>query len=527
MSVMSDVPGSTTPARGDRAFGRLHPGLAGRWSGAPRTADPAGTAPVGTAPVEAMPIETVTLGKVGDFLEIDFRRLFVWLRRGLLGSVLLGVVGAGLGGAYAVLSKPKYTVSTDILIDPSNLQVVPTDLYAQPAQADNQLRTAGSKLRVLTSGNVLARVVDELDLANDKEFYDPSPGGFSLSKLLGGGAASTTTAKTDPKIAALGALEGDVSTKADDNSYVAEMSVSAQSPDKAIQISNAIVQAFQDELAKAEADGAGRAAAALDDRLNGLKSAVETAEQKVEAYKQQNNLLSTNGQLVSSQTMSALNGELVTAQSHVIDAQAAYDAVLAAGRNATPSDSAAATALSALRDKADTLRQQLDSESMVFGPRHPTILRLAAQYNAANAQLTAEIARVVSGARSTLDQAKAALAALQAKQKSLTSGVFADNAAQVGLNELQRDADSKTAIYQSFLARAQQITQSEQIDTTNVRVISTAVPPADRSWPPRPALMIGVGGVLGFVFGLLLAVVFGVRRDMRQAPRRADAAIAG
>ncbi len=184
---------------------------------------------------------------------------------------------------------------------------------------------------MLTSGNVLARVVDELDLANDKEFYDPSPGGFSLSKLLGGGgAASTTTAKTDPKIAALGALEGDVSTKADDNSYVAEMSVSAQSPDKAIQISNAIVQAFQDELAKAEADGAGRAAAALDDRLNGLKSAVETAEQKVEAYKQQNNLLPTNGQLVSSQTMSALNGELVTAQSHVIDAQAAYDAVAAA-----------------------------------------------------------------------------------------------------------------------------------------------------------------------------------------------------
>ena len=386
---------------------------------------------------------------------------------------------------------------------------------------------------MLTSGNVLARVVDELDLANDKEFYDPNPGGFSLSKLLGVRLDDDQLPpRRTPRPPRFGALEpADVSTKADDTSYVAEMSVSwRKAPTRPSRSPTPSSRLFQDEARQ------GRRRMALAVQRGGARRPPERPQERCRNRRAEGRGLQAAEQSAVDQRPAREQPDDERAQrrtrhravARFIDAQAAYDAVLAAGRNATPSDTAAATALSALRDKADTLRQQLDSESMVFGPRHPTILRLQAQYSVANAQVTAGIARVVSGARSTLEQAKAAVTALQAKQKSLTTGVFADNAAQVGLAELQRDADAKTAIYQSFLSRAQQITQSEQIDTTNVRVISTAVPPPDRSWPPRPALMIGVGGVAGFVFGLFLAIVFGVRRDMRQAPRRAaDAAIAG
>ena len=63
MSVVSDQQDHRLPRSGARAFARLdtsetrHP-LA-------LAADPAST--------------TVTLGKIGDFLEVDFRRLFAWL----------------------------------------------------------------------------------------------------------------------------------------------------------------------------------------------------------------------------------------------------------------------------------------------------------------------------------------------------------------------------------------------------------------------------------------------------------------
>ena len=465
--------------------------------------------------------ETVTLNKIGAFLELDFGRLFSWLRAGLFVAACLAVIGALAGGAFGVLAKPQFTVSSDILINPAKLQVVPNDLYADSGQTDGQILDAASDLRVLTSRNVLARVVDELDLANDKEFYDPKPG-FSLSGLFGGGAAPVAV---DPKVAALGALSDKVHTTADAKSYVATLTVTAGTSDKAIKISDAIFAAFQDELAKAEADGASRTAAALNDRLNQLKNDVQTAEEKVEDYKRANNLLSTDtGTLVSTQTMTQLNQQVVDAQAKVVAAQSAYDSLVAAGRNATTPDTEASTALAALRTNAGSLQQQLDSESRVYGPKHPTIVKLTAELAVVNGQLDAEIARITQSAKATLDQAKASLAALTSKSDSLQSGVYADNDAMVTLRQLERDATAKSTVYGGFLARAKQVAEQEQIDTSNVRVISPALPADARSYPPRTVLLVILGAIGGFALGLMLAVVFGIARDLRRPSSRRAAA---
>lgn len=505
MSILSDLPKASEPTSGARAFARLNSDQPVTRIAVARAEAPA-----------AEPVTTVTLDKIGDFLELDFRRLFTWLRKGLVVIIAFSVTGVLIGGAYGVLSKPRYTVGTDILIDPANLQVVPDDLYASPGQVDSQLLSAGSKLRVLTSRNVLARVVADLDLVNDTEFYDARPG-FSLSALLGGGTAAQTV---PPEVTALSALAQRISTTADEKSFVATLQVSADSTDKAIVISEAIVRAFQAELADAEADGANRAAAAIDDRLAELKSGVQAAEEKVEAYKRGNNLSASGGQLVSTQTMTQLNAQVVDAQSRVIAAQSAYDTLVSAGADASAAGTGASASFTALRDKANALQQELSAQSIVYGPRHPTIVALQAQVDAANGQMQAELDRVINSAQATLTEAKASLAALQSSAADLEGEVFSDNASQVALRELERDAASKTAIYESFLSRARQMTEREQIDTTNVRVISTAVPPPARSWPPRTVIVMAIGGVAGLALGMLLAMGLGMARDMRRPPAR-------
>jgi uncharacterized protein involved in exopolysaccharide biosynthesis len=464
--------------------------------------------------------KTVTLDKIGDFLELDFGRLFVWLRNGLLIATVLGATGGVLGLGFAVLTKPRFTVTTDVLIDPANLQVVEGDLYSQPGQVDGQLLIAGSKLRVLTSRNVLERVVNDLHLTEDTEFYDPNPG-FTLPGLPSGEGSE---AKLDPKVIALRNLTQRVSAVADEKSFVASLLVSSESTDKAIRISEAMIQAFQSELAAAESEGAARAAASLDDRLDQLKRDVQVAEERVQAFRRDNNLAASgNGELVSTQTMSALNSQLVEAQARLIAAQTAYDAIRADGPNASPTGTSAATALAALRDKAAALQQELTAQAMVYGPRHPTIVRLEAELSAVQRQVNTEVDRVVSTAKSTLDEAKASLAALTAQTENLTGDVFTDNQLQVQLRELERDAASKTAIYESFLSRARQITEQEQIDTTNVRVISTAVPPPGRSWPPRTVVVIAMGAFAGFFLGMMVAVGLGIWRDLRRPPLRRSA----
>lgn len=505
---MVDIASPSPHRSGTHAYARL--GGEPAWSpSAPANSTQAPGAPT-----------TVTLDKIGDFLELDFGRLFVWLRNGLLLSTVLAGTGAVAGGAYAVLSKPRFTVTTDIMIDPANLQVVEGDLFSQPGQVDSQLLIAGSKLRVLTSRNVLARVVEDLNLVDDPEFVDRTAPLFALPSLFGGAASAS---EDDPAVTALRALSERVSTKADEKSFVASLQVSAEDTEKAIAISDGIVEAFRNELAEAEADGASRAAASLDSRLEALKADVQTAEERVEQFRRDNNLAaSSDGQLVSTQTMNALNTQVVEAQAKVIAAQTNYDTLVAAGADANPSVGNT-TSLQALRDRAGALQQTLLAQSMTLGPRHPTIVGLTAELGAVQTQIRAEVDRAVASAKTALSEAQANLDALTAETANLTSAVFTDNDLQVQLRELERDAVSKTAIYESFLSRARQITEREQIDTTNVRVISTAVPPPGRSWPPRTVLVIGMGAIAGLLLGMGLAVAVGIWRDMRKpsAPRAA------
>ena len=526
MSDIADRPDASARS-GARAFARLDTSMIGMRRPANEftaRATPAAEAAPAAAVEREVPVETVTLGKIGDFLELDFGRLFTWLRRGMLLGLVLAVIGGVAGGVYAIVATPKYTVSTDILIDPANLQALPDDLYQQPGQVDNALLNAGSKFRVMTSRNVLSRVVDELDLTADKEFYDPTPG-FSLGSLLPG---SGDKAPSDPKLSALAALSGKVTAKADEKSFVATLFVASESSEKSIRISDAIVRSFQAELATAESDGASRTADSLSNRLNELKASVKDAEEKVEAYKRANNLAASSGELVNNQTLTQLNAQVVTAQAAVIAAQSAYDELRASGASVNTASTQASASIVSLRSQVAGLKSQLDSQSTIYGPRHPTIVKLNTELAAAQAELSAELGRIVSAAKVTLDEAKSGLQALTDKADALKTNVFSDNEALVALRELERDAASKTTIYEAFLGRAKQVAEREQIDTTNVRVISTAVPPPARSWPPRSVVMVGAGAAGGFVLAMLISVVLGMRRDLKNAPaaRRGDAAVA-
>ncbi|MGK9051414.1 GumC family protein [Xaviernesmea oryzae] len=462
------------------------------------------------AEAPAAAAETVTLDKIASFMELDLRRVFVWLKTGIRLAIVLALLGAVAAAGYGIVSPPRYTVTTDVLIDPANLQVVNNDLFAAPGQVDAQLLSLGSRIRVMTSGNVLSRVVKELKLYEDPEFYKPPSAGFFT--FLRRGEAS----KPNPELAALKALRPKVSISTDERSFIASLSVSAQTTEKAITISKAIVGAFQSELAAADAEGANRAASALDNRLEELRRDVLAAEERIEAYKRDHNLSTgENGQLVSSQTISQLNSQIVAARSRVIDAQVTYNALQKAGSTPVGSQVAVSPALAELLQRAGAMQQQFDDQRVVFGERHPSIVRLRAQLSSIREQVKVELERAASAAKSELDKANAALSELTARMAEVEGSIFNDNQSQIELRELQRDASSKAAIYESFLSRARQITEREQINTNNIRVISGALPPAGRSWPPSTAVLLIMGAIAGFILGLGLAVVRGIIADLR------------
>ncbi len=495
MTAVSDIPERAAAKASMRAYARL--GNDNHDSGPPSSAEVAQDA--------------ITLEKVGDFLELDLRRVRVWLRSGLLIIAILALVGAVGGALYSALSKPRYTVTTDVLIDPADLQLFDDKLFATKGQVDNALLVTGSKVRILTSRNVLKRVVTDLDLGDDPEFYDPNA--FDLKSLFG-----ASKSLGDPEAGAAASLATHIVTQIDDKSFVTSLSVSSESTDKAIAISAAMIQAFKDELAATEADGAARAAVALDQRLTLLRADVQAAEQRVEAFKRDNNLSSSNGELVASQSLTQLNVDLVTAQTRAAAAQADYKALLAGDANARP-DAAISATLTSLRDKAGAVQQELSSESMIYGPLHPRVVSLKGELAVVKSQIQNELARTIAVAKGEADQTAAVVTALTAKMGTLSTDNFSDGDLQVKLRELEREAAAKTSVYENFLSRQGQVTQLEQISTTNVRTISTAVPPPGRAWPPGAVVMAIIGAIGGTLAGIALAIALGLFKDLRGTRR--------
>lgn len=444
-----------------------------------------------------------------DYLQIDLPRLFAWLRAGLRWILLGALVGLLLGAACGLLTKPRYTVTTDILMDPAGLRIVSDDLFRQnELQRDSQLLNVESKRQTLVSRSVLLRVVAALGLRDDPEFVPPPS---FLSSLHWGGSAAGP-AQT-PDIVALDSLTRRLTARRDEVSFVITMSVWSESAEKAIRISNAILAAFKEELVASDSQGAGRTAEALTSRIDDLRSEVNAAEAAVEVFRRESGLNSSQGELISSRAMSQINDQLVSARQRLIAAQSRYGEMTA--NNGSDNAAIQSSTMAALRTHYAVLKYQADAEGLTYGPRHPSLAKLQRELGGLQSEIEAEKGRLVEAARNEVEQAKTVVASLESEVSTVSSGVFSDKDAQIRLRELTREAEAKTAVYEAFLVRSREITERQQLDTTNIRVISPPVMPKSRSWPPPTVLLAGFGGIAGLVLGVIATLVFGIVSDLQ------------
>jgi uncharacterized protein involved in exopolysaccharide biosynthesis len=462
--------------------------------------------------IEAWPVAPRT----NHAVTLDLANTLHWLGRRRWLILLLAIIGAIAGSAFVSLSKAVYTVTADLLVDPSNLRVMSNDLFTESQQRDTQLLDAESKLRILTSGNVLARVVADLKLDQDPEFAgDGSTPG--LMQLLG---AARPSEKGDPVLGALRGLAKRVKATREERSFVVTVSVWTEAAAKSVRVADALVNAFQGELAKAEADDAARTAAGLSDRLDGLRASAEAADQAVETFKREHGLQSSSGELVSTHIADQINAKVVDGQNRLILAESRYKQLTSDNANgALNANSLQSDTMTELRARYALVKSQVEAQSAVLAQNHPTLIGLRAQLQTIERQISEETARIVQAAKTELDEARASLASLEGEADRIKTTVFADKQSQAELRELERDAEAKAAIYQTFLTRERQVSERQQLNTTNVRVISPPLPPQQRSWPPRMAVVMAAGGFLGLVFGGLLAICLGVIGELRRAER--------
>lgn len=412
-----------------------------------------------------------------------------WVRRFWFVAVALAILGGAVGFLAGNIIPPRYTSYSDILLDPNDLQLVADDLYSRNLPGDAQLIDVESKMRILSSISVLGRVVDELNLAEDPDFADPADTG------------------SDNRLAAIRTLADRVRVSREERSYVVTASVWARTPALSAALTNALVNAFLVELADADSEGARNASDALNERLTELRNDAAAAESAVVDYRRANNLpMSSDGQL-STQSAVQINTQVDTAREALIAAEARYAALSSGTASAAAQET---ETLAQLRREYAVAKQKADALAATMGPRHPSLTTARAEQVALQGEIDAEVARTVETARTDLQRARDVFDQLSNAAGTQLGNVFTDEQAQLELRQLERTAASSVAIYEAYLTRAQQVAERSQLNTSKVRVISPAVEPIARSYPPR-TLMLAIGGFVGgLLLGLALAAALGL-----------------
>src|SRR6185312_190492 len=217
--------------------------------------------------------------------DTDLGSFLLILRRNfgkILAATLLSLI---LAGFYLAIAKPMYTTSASLFIDPRNRKVV-TDEVAQGGYGTD-LALVESQASIITSDEVLKRVVDKMHLAGDPD-YAPAYGQGLLSKIKG--LVIKRTAPTDQATLAL-------------KPYVVDLEVTASTPAKAAGVAQGVLNAYLADQTAAKSDQAKHANALIDARLGELREQVRAAETRSDDYKRSNKLLTSEGGAVTEQQL--------------------------------------------------------------------------------------------------------------------------------------------------------------------------------------------------------------------------------
>ena len=232
---------------------------------------------------------------------------------------------------------------------------------------------------------------------------------------------------------------------------------------------------------------------------------MKTAETAVEDYRAENNLVVSTGQLVSDQEINQTTAQLASADSRVSSLKAQLDQLRRQpGGEGTP-EAMASGAMVRLRDRESGIVEKLASAEKQLGPLHPEIGSLRQSLADVRALIAREAQRLRQAAEADYARAVDDDRALRARLDTMKTRSLADDKTDVRLRELQRQADAARSIYQSFLVRAKETLEAANVDTTNARVITRALPPLQKSWPPTSLLLLGAG-LGGLCFGAAGAI---------------------
>ncbi len=435
----------------------------------------------------------------------DFGGFLGILARRVPSIALITALSTAAALAYLATASPVYTATTSLFIDPRTRAVVPQEVVVGNLGSDQAL--VESQVAIIGSDGVLRRVVKAMALDKDPEFApEPSYGLLSRLKAL----IIKRPEAADAETRAILSLSDNLKVKRAQKTYVVDIEVASSSPVKAARLSEAVVAAYLEDQSAAKSDDARRANKLIDSRLGELRTQLRKAETRIDEFKKANKILTSEGGLVTEQQLTKLNGELITARAVAAESKARFEQVTVALANGgSPEflpDAIRSGLVQRLREQYTQVARREAALSTQLQGRHPVLIEVRSQLEEMRNQINAELKRISTSAKSESQIAENRVAELQRTLDRAKEDVSRTNTAQIRLRELEQEAAASRDLLNTFLARAKQTQEQQNLAVSEARIISPASVPTKPS-KPLTALILALGLLGGLGLGLARALV--------------------
>lgn len=397
-------------------------------------------------------------------------------------SLLLVLLGLSLT-ALAVTFWPRtYTATAAMMVnyevnDPLNGKELPV------GQVGSYIAT---QVELMQTPELLLAVVDRLGLTNDPD-YARGYGGAS------GTLREWVAAKLAKALAVFQSQRG---------SQLIYLTYSADEPVHAAQVANMVAEVYKEQDAERAAGPPGERAQRYAQQLEGLKAKVEQAQRDVTAFHQRHGLIDSGDKSnTDALLLATLDERLLAAQNARRDAEAR-----AAGPQAVSDQVLASLPVQALKSQLGTQEQRLALLNRQFMPTYPDVKEMELQVQTTRRAIALTVQSYTDNARANRDVA-------QRLEQGLQRAVGEQRARMLARSQLEDEAaknrlelESAQAVYRRALESYDQIMFASSHRSSNVTLVSQAMPPV-RASKPRVlvGLVLGAGGSLLIGLGLPLA----------------------
>jgi len=435
---------------------------------------------------------------IADFRR--FSRFFVII----FGCVFLLII------VPVLMQVPTYTATASVMMDPRTMRTTPDQDVLSDLPPD--AATVDTEVEILRSNSLGDRVLRSLQLDQDPEF-NPSLNGshfFGLIKDKPDDRRLTPLEAQGRHEAILNNVLSRLTVARSGATRIITISFTSTSPEKAARIANEWARLYLSQQLETKFQATKEANDWLNSRLGDLRAQVEEAETAVQQYKISHNLLAVSADnTLGQQQITTLDQQLAGVKVDRAESEARLSVArrqLSTGSSGEDVGEALnSDVIKNLRAQRTTVSQRLADLQSRYGNKHPDIIKAQDQLNDIDAQIRAEIQRIMSNLEAQAEVQRQRTASLAGSVAQARGQLVGNNQAMVKLNELQRNADAVTTLYQSYLDRFKQTSSQEGIDRSDARIVSNAALPTGPSAPKIPiSLALAFIGGLGAATGAVL-----------------------